>query len=105
LPELRDSPSHSIKQLFFYAVTAEAEPTNFTPIFIDISAPELVAAWKAAMQAHATQVAARNYIELQILRAQLLGARSGVSHAMAFFPNEPLLFGSLAQAGAGARKF
>jgi hypothetical protein len=57
------------------------------------------------MQAHATQVAARNYIELQILRAQLLGARSGVSHAMAFFPNEPLLFGSLAQAGAGARKF
>jgi hypothetical protein len=37
------------------------------------------------MQAHATQVAARNYIELQILRAQLLGARSGVSHAMALF--------------------
>jgi len=105
LPELRDSPPHSIKQLFFYAITAEAEPTNITPIFIDISAPELVAAWKAAMQAHATQVAARNYIELQILRAQLLGARSGVSHATALFPNEPLLFGSLAQAGAGAREF
>ena len=105
LPELRDSPRHSIKQLFFYAITAEAEPTNITPIFIDISAPELVTAWKAAMQAHATQVAARNYIELQILRAQLLGARSGVSHAMALFPNEPLLFASLAQAGAGARKF
>ncbi len=105
LKELRGSPPHPIKQLFFYAVTPEAEPTNITPIFIDISAPELVAAWKAAMQAHATQVAARNYIELQIVRAQLLGARSGVSHAIALFPNEPLVFGSLAQAGVGARKF
>jgi hypothetical protein len=57
------------------------------------------------MNAHVTQVSARNYIELQVVRARLLGARAGVSHAMALFPNEPLLFGSLAQAGIGARRF
>jgi N-acetylglucosamine malate deacetylase 1 len=91
--------------LFYYAVTPEAEPTNISPILIDISLPEFVSVWTAAMQAHATQVAARNYIELQLLRARLLGACAGVDHAMALFPNEPLLFGSLAQAGRGARKF
>ena len=42
LKELRGSPPHAIKQLFFYAVTPEAEPTNITPILIDISAPEFV---------------------------------------------------------------
>ena len=105
LPELRGSPPHAIQQLFFYAVTPEAEPTNITPIFIDISAPESVAAWTAAMNAHATQVSARNYVELQIIRARLLGARTGLSHAIALFPNEPLVFGSLAEAGIGARRF
>jgi LmbE family N-acetylglucosaminyl deacetylase len=103
--ELRGAPPHAIKQLFFYAVTPEAEPTNVTPILIDISAPELVNVWTEAMKAHATQVSAHNYIELQLARARILGARTGVSHAIALFPNEPLLFGSLAQAGIGARGF
>jgi N-acetylglucosamine malate deacetylase 1 len=105
LKELGRAPPHTIKQLFFYAVTPEAEPTNITPIFIDISAPEFVSAWTAAMEAHATQVSARNYIELQLLRARLLGARAGVDHAVALYPNEPLVFRSLAEAGFGARKF
>ena len=105
LKELRGPPPHAIKQLFFYAVTPEAEPTDITPILIDISAPEFVTAWTSAMEAHATQVSARNYIELQLIRARLLGARTGVGHAIALFPNEPLVFGSLAQAGIGARRF
>jgi N-acetylglucosamine malate deacetylase 1 len=105
LKELRGSPPHAIQQLFFYAVTPEAEPTNITPILIDISAPELVTAWTAAMQAHASQVSARNYIDLQLARARLLGARIGLSHAIVLFPNDPLVFGSLAQAGIGARGF
>ncbi|MGA8478923.1 MAG: PIG-L family deacetylase [Chthoniobacterales bacterium] len=105
LKELRCLPPHTIKQLFFYAVTPEAEPSNITPIIIDISAPELVTVWTAAMKAHATQVSSRNYIELQLARARLLGARIGVDHAIALFPNEPLLFGSLAEAGISARRF
>ena len=105
LQELSGSPPHTIQQLFFYAVTPEAEPTDITPILIDISAPESVTAWTAAMKAHATQVSARKYIELQLNRARLLGARAGVDHAIALFPNEPLLFASLAEAGVGARGF
>lgn len=103
--ELQSAPSHAIEQLFFYAVTPEAEPTGITPILIDISQSDFVQTWIAAMKAHVTQVSARNYIELQLNRARLLGARAGVNHAIALFPNEPLLFRSLAETGVGARGF
>src|ERR1017187_9183017 len=75
LKELRRQKSHTIEQLFFYAVTSEAEPRDITPVLIDVSAPEIISAWAAAMQAHASQTSARNYVELQLTRARLLGAR------------------------------
>ena len=54
-----DSPPHAIEQLFFYALSPEAEPRDITPMLIDVSAPEVIAAWTAAMEAHASQVQAR----------------------------------------------
>lgn len=105
LKELRGKKPHAIGQLFYYAVTPEAEPRDLTPVWIDVSAPEIVAAWTAAMAAHATQTSARNYIELQLTRARLLGMRAGISHAIALFPGDPLVLDSLAQVGRGARRF
>jgi N-acetylglucosamine malate deacetylase 1 len=105
LQELRGQPRHAIKQLFFYAITPEAEPANITPVLIDVSAPEIVAAWTEAMQAHASQMRTRNYVDLQLTRARLYGARAGVEYAMALFLNEPLVFDSLSNLGRGARRF
>ena len=105
LTELRGQPPHAIKQLFFYAITPEAEPANITPLLIDVSAPEIVAAWTAAMKAHASQMLTRNYVDFQLTRARLFGARAGVEYAIALFPNEPLVFDSLANVGRGARQF
>ena len=105
LKELRGRKPHAIEQLFFYAVTPEAEPRDITPLLIDISSPEIISTWTAAMEAHASQTSARNYVELQLTRARLLGARAGIDFAIAVFPNEPLVFDSLAQAGRGARRF
>lgn len=105
LKELCTSPPHAIDQLFFYAVTPEAEPSGATPILIDISAPEIVAAWTTAMVAHASQARTRSYVDLQLTRARLWGLRAGVGHAMALFPNDPLVFDSLVQVGRGARCF
>jgi LmbE family N-acetylglucosaminyl deacetylase len=105
LKELRRLPPHAIEQLFFYAVTPEAEPRDITPVLIDVSSPEIIAAWTAAMEAHITQTSARHYVELQLTRARLLGARAGIAHAIALFPNEPLVFDSLSRAGRGARRF
>ncbi len=105
LKGLRHQKPHAIEQLFFYAVTPEAEPRDISPVLMDVSAPTIIATWTAAMQAHASQVATRNYVELQLTRARLLGARAGLGHAIALFPNEPLVFESLRQAGRGARRF
>ena len=101
----RRAPAHAIEQLFYYAVTPEAEPANITPVFIDVSAPEILAAWTAAMEVHASQAASRNYVELQLTRARLRGLRAGVGYAIALFPNDPLVLDSLAQVGRGARRF
>jgi len=105
LKDLRHRPPHAIEHLFFYAVTPEAEPRDITPVFIDVSAPEIVAAWTAAMAAHRSQTATRNYVELQLTRARLLGARAGISHAIALFPNNPLVLDSLVPLNPGARHF
>jgi LmbE family N-acetylglucosaminyl deacetylase len=94
-----------IDQLFFYEVTPEAEPPGITPVLIDVSAPEILTAWTAAMEAHASQASARNYVELQLTRARLRGLRAGIGHAIALFPNDPLVLDSLAQLGRSARQF
>jgi LmbE family N-acetylglucosaminyl deacetylase len=104
LAELRDLLPHRISWLFYYAVTPEAEPSDFAPVLIDISAPDIVATWTSAMEAHASQTGARNYVELQLTRARLHGMRAGVEYAMALFPNDPLLFDSLAAVSGSARR-
>jgi LmbE family N-acetylglucosaminyl deacetylase len=105
LKDLRRWPPHAIEHLFFYAVTPETEPRDISPVLIDVSAPEIVAAWTAAMAAHQSQTATRNYVELQLTRACVFGARAGIGHAIALFPNDPLVFDSLASLGRGARRF
>ncbi len=105
LKELQRIRPHAIEQLLFYSVTPEAEPAGITPVLIDVSAPEIMAAWTAAMDAHVSQVTARNYVELQLTRARLRGLRAGIGHAIALYPNDPPVLDSLAQLGRGARRF
>ena len=105
LKELRRRSPHAIEQLFFYAVTSEAEPSSITPVLMDISAPEILTAWTAAMEVHGSQVSARRYVELQLTRARLRGLRAGIGHAIALFPNDPLVLDSFAAIGRSARRF
>lgn len=104
LKDVQGEP-HAIGQLFYYAVTPEGEPNSIHPILIDVSSSDVVNSWTAAMGAHASQGATRNYIDLQLNRARVWGARAGVEYAMALFPNDPMVFESLAAAGKGARNF
>jgi LmbE family N-acetylglucosaminyl deacetylase len=105
LTELRSLPPHAIDQLFFYSLTPEAEPPGFAPVLIDVSAAEVLAAWTAAMEAHATQARSRGYVEMQLTRARLHGLRAGLGHAIAIFPNDALVLDSLAPLRRGARQF
>jgi LmbE family N-acetylglucosaminyl deacetylase len=74
-------------------------------VLIDVSAPEVLAAWTAAMEAHATQVKARGYVEMQLTRARVNGLRAGVGHAIALYPNDPPVVDSLARLGRNASPF
>lgn len=104
LRELKSRPPHAVGQLFFYALSPGSVPAT-TPVLIDISAPAVVEAWTKSMEAHASQMKTRNYVELQVARARVLGLDAGVAYAQALYPNDPLLFDSLAALGRGARRF
>jgi LmbE family N-acetylglucosaminyl deacetylase len=104
IAELKDLPPHSIRQLFYYAISA-AEPRDITPVLVDVSEPEVIRAWTKSMEAHASQSRTRNYVELQLLRARSLGARAGVQCAIALYPNDPIVTRSLEAVSQGARHF
>lgn len=103
--ELSAWAPHGIAHLLFYALTRDAEPKDISPLLVDVSAPDVVAAWVAAMEAHASQTSARRYVELQLARARLLGLGAAVEYATALFPADPPVFASLAELGRGARGF
>ena len=103
--ELRELAPHAIAQLFFYAVSTEGEPRDITPVLVDVSAPEILSTWTASMEAHTSQTRARNYIEMQLHRARLRGLSAGVGHAIALFPNDPIVVDSLSAISRGARHF
>lgn len=104
LAGLRGAP-HAIGQLFHYAVTPDAEPAGGGHIVVDVSSPEVMAAWTAAMSAHASQLRTRNYVELQLARSRVLGLRAGVEHAQALFPAGAPLVTGLDGLTRAARRF
>jgi len=103
--ELKEKTPHAVGQLFFYAVGAGAEPRDVSPVIIDVSDKPVLTAWTKAMEAHASQMKTRNYLELQLARARVHGLNAGVAHAQPLWPNDPLVFHSLTDISRGARRF
>ena len=105
ISELKALPPHSITSLFYYALSLEAEPRDLSPILYDVSDEDSVAAWVAAMEAHASQVRAKPYVEMQLTRARSRGLSAGIGHAIALFPADPILVNRLEPIARGARSF
>lgn len=103
--ELKGQPAHAIDQLLFFAVTPGAEMKDSSRLLIDVSDPKVMAVWKAAMEAHATQRQTREYGELQLTRARLNGLLAGVGYAIPLWPNDELVFDSLAPLRRSTRRF
>ncbi|HVU33469.1 MAG TPA: PIG-L family deacetylase [Opitutaceae bacterium] len=103
--ELRSLAPHAVEQLLFFAVTPGAEPKDGGRLLIDVSDAKVVAVWKAAMEAHVTQRQTREYGELQLARARLNGLLAGVTYAIPLWPNDDLVFDSLAPLQRSARRF
>jgi LmbE family N-acetylglucosaminyl deacetylase len=105
LSELKDLPPHAIGQLLYFAITADAEPRDLLGVMIDVSSPGVVETWIRAMEAHASQLQTRNYVELQQARAKLNGLRCGAAYATTLYPNDTLVFGSVLPLFGAARRF
>ncbi|HUO07817.1 MAG TPA: PIG-L family deacetylase [Phycisphaerae bacterium] len=105
LDELRAQPPHAIDALLFYEVTSDSAESGQSPLLVDVSDPAVMTAWTRSMEAHASQLRTRNYVELRLTRARLNGLRGGVGHAIALHPNDPLIVESLSQVCRGARAF
>jgi LmbE family N-acetylglucosaminyl deacetylase len=103
--ELRRQAPHAIGQLFFYSISAGAEPAELGTVLVDVSAPGVLTTWTAAMEAHASQLKTRRYVELQLTRARLNGFRAGVGHAIALHPADPIVVSDLSGLERGARQF
>jgi LmbE family N-acetylglucosaminyl deacetylase len=103
LEALAGLPSHSVSSLWFYSITAhEASPLSAAPL-IDVSG--VADQWQQLMACHQSQVSQRDYIELQLNRAQRLGAMAGCKYAMALWPNDPPVIQTLGQLKHTARAF
>jgi LmbE family N-acetylglucosaminyl deacetylase len=103
--ELKALPPHSIKSLFYYALSLEAEPRDLSAILFDVSDEETLARWVAAMEAHSSQVRAKPYVEMQLTRARLRGLSAGIGHAIALFPADPIVVDRLEPVAKGSRCF
>ena len=103
--ELRRAKPHMIGQLFFYSISPDSDSADLARVLVDVSAQDVVARWTAAMEAHASQLRTRRYVELQLTRARLNGLRAGVDHAMELFPSDPIVVTDLSGVARGARQF
>jgi len=105
ISELNQLAPHSIKILFYYALSLEAEPRDLSAILYDVSDEGTLAAWVAAMEAHASQVRAKPYVEMQLTRARSRGLSAGIGHAIALFPADPIVVDRLEPVATAARCF
>jgi LmbE family N-acetylglucosaminyl deacetylase len=102
--ELKERVPHTIDQLLYFAVTPSAIPRDISPVLYRLS-EGVVAVWKDAMRAHTSQMKTRDYVGLQVARAQQLGLICGADYAIALYPNDPLVFGSLIELSGSTRRF
>jgi len=104
LEELRDQPPHKIGSLFFYNITTHLTTNPGRPdLIVDISA--VVKEWESAMRCHASQLAGKSYLDLQLTSARALGLTAGVEYAIGLFANDPICVADLAGVSRSAREF
>ena len=99
-------PAHAIDALYFYDITgtgAGSALASLAKVIVDIS--DVFETWKAAMECHRSQLETRNYVDLQVARARLLGAEIGVSFAMAVWANDPIRVDGITDLQGSGRRF
>jgi bacillithiol biosynthesis deacetylase BshB1 len=106
LKGLEPHPPHAIDALYFYDITGTGNGTalgHLARVIVDIS--DVFETWKEAMACHRSQMETRDYADLQLARARLLGAEIGVSYAMALRANDPIRLDAITDLRGTGRHF
>jgi len=101
LKELRSLAPHKIGSLLFYNITAHLG--RVPDLVMDVS--DVAVQWEAAMRCHASQVASKAYLDLQITAARALGLVIGTDLAIGLFTNDPIRVNDLSSVARSAREF
>lgn len=98
---LVDLATHRVTGLYFYSIT---QHIAWAPdVVMDIS--EVAGAWEAAMRCHETQIRAKNYLDLQLTAARVLGLSIGVEYAIGLRANDPIRVDALSDLRLSSRSF
>lgn len=101
--ELADVDSFAVASLLYYAITPGGEPSGETPLLFDVSGQfEL---WKKQMGCHASQMKTRDYVELQLSRARMLGLQMNCEYAQALYCEDGIVVSGLGELTRTARQF
>jgi len=98
LPEV---PVHRVTGLYYYTITQHIG--RMPDLVIDVS--DAAAEWEAVMRIHQTQVRTKNYLELQLSAARVLGLSIGVEHAIGLWANDPVRVEALSDLRLSSRNF
>lgn len=101
VPELKQLKPHAVDAVYFYPATLNTQ--RQPDILIDISkyAPK----WRKVLAAHKSQLKTRNYIDLVIARARVLGLSINAQYAQGLYLNDPLVLDVPSSASGSARNF
>jgi bacillithiol biosynthesis deacetylase BshB1 len=106
LQGLEPHPPHAVDGLYFYDVTGTGPGMvahGLAKVVVDIS--DVFETWKAAMECHGSQMKTRNYVDLQVTRARLLGEEIGVRHATALWANDPIRLEGITDLRGSGRRY
>jgi len=98
---LRELPVHRVTALYFYTITQHIG--RMPDVVIDIS--DVAADWEAAMRVHETQIKSKNYLDLQMTAARVLGLSIGVDYAIGLWVNDPVRVDALSDLKLSSRNF
>lgn len=101
VPELNKLLPHKVGALYFYPATLSA--ARQPDIIVDIS--QHVSKWRKVLAAHKSQLKTKNYIDLVVARARVLGLAINSKYAQGLYLNDPMVLDVPSDVIASARNF
>ncbi len=101
LAEIKKLPAHKIDSLYFYVIT---QFFGSSPdVVIDVT--PVYQQWQKAMNAHASQMKSKKYLEMITSWSKALGSAIGTDYALGLKTNEPIRLDNISDLNLSSRNY